>query len=228
MNKKYIINIPLKDGTNKLNFNVNVLLYPFYISETALLSSYVDENEYDKYRMKARETIFNSSLRAEEFVMMKIGALPPDYTLLLKRELALCFAMEAFGNHFYKGYTESMTRSKTYGEFSVMTSIKNNPTLLKSSIDTAGECIAGIKAEIQTLADMINGLGMSNLKGSWNEANPLTFRLWFHNNLPQKSQEIFATDKVWYHGNIYKEGNNVSNSGIEDRRRTKGSSIYNY
>ena len=71
MNKKYLISIPLlKDGAvgKKLNFTVNTLLDPFYISETALLSLFLDEEDYQTYSPKAREIIFNASLKTDAFM----------------------------------------------------------------------------------------------------------------------------------------------------------------
>lgn len=227
MNKKYILRIPIKDSDKKLSISANLMLDPYYISETAILSAYVEEQDYDKYLPKAREIIYNSSLRALEFVTRVLGTtLPESYLILYKRELALCFAMESFGNHYYNGYTESLSRSKSYGEFSVSTTVKNGTNLVNSRIQGAKDCIDGIKQEIKNLADMNNGLGLFNVKGIDNSSNPLSFRLWFHNNLPERSKEIFASGKVWYHGNIYKEGKNVSNAGIENRGRAERSSIY--
>lgn len=231
MNKKYLISIPLlkTEATDKkLTFSVNTLLTPFYISESALLSVFLDEQEYATYSPKAREIIFNASLKTDAFMYGKLQSFPQEHVLTLKRELALCLSMNSFGKHFMKNFSESVQRTKTYAEFTVSTSIKNNPNLLKSMVESSDQCLEEIKEEIKSLDMITNGLGLSNMKGINNVGNPFTWRVWAHNNLPYKSQEIFASGKIWYNGNIYKDGANVSTTGIEDRRRATRSSVYNY
>ena len=55
MNKKYMIKIPLKHtedeeySKHNLQFSVNTMLYPYYISETSLLSMFTDIEEYPLY-----------------------------------------------------------------------------------------------------------------------------------------------------------------------------------
>lgn len=231
MNKKYLISIPLlKTGAvdKKLTFTVNTLLDPFYISESALLSLFLDEEDYQTYSPKAREIIFNASLKTDAFMYGKLQSFPKEHVLTLKRELALCLSMNSFGRHFMKSFSESIQRTKSYAEFTVSTSIKNNPNLLKGMVESSDQCLEEIKQEIKSLDMVANGLGLTNMKGINNLGNPFTWRVWAHNNLPYKSQEIFASDKIWYNGNIYKDGNNVSTTGIEDRGRATRSSIYDH
>ena len=231
MNKKYLISIPLlKTGAvdKKLTFSVNTLLTPFYISESALLSVFLEEKEYATYSPKAREVIFNASLKTDAFMYGKLQSFPQEHVLTLKRELALCLSMNSFGRHFMKNFSESVQRTKSCAEFTVSTSIKNNPNLLKSMVESSDQCLEEIKEEIKSLDMVANGLGSTNMKGINNLGNPFTWRVWAHNNLPYKSQEIFASDKIWYNGNIYKDGNNVSTARIEDRGRATRSSIYDH
>ena len=231
MNKKYLISIPLlktEAVDKKLTFSVNTLLTPFYISESALLSVFLEEKEYATYSPKAREIIFNASLKTDAFMYGKLQSFPQEHILTLKRELALCLSMNSFGRHFMKNFSESVQRTKSYAEFTVSTSIKNNPNLLKSMVESSDQCLEEIKEEIKSLDMVANGLGSTNMKGINNLGNPFTWRVWAHNNLPYKSQEIFASDKIWYNGNIYKDGNNVSTTGIEDRGRATRSSIYDH
>ena len=79
MNKKYMIKIPLKHtkdveyAKHNLQFSVNTMLYPYYISETSLLSMFTDIEEYPLYIERSRELIFNASLRALEFTYNKLN-----------------------------------------------------------------------------------------------------------------------------------------------------------
>ena len=95
-------------------------------------------------------------------------------------------------------------------------------------VESSDQCLEEIKEEIKSLDMVVNSLGSTNMKGINNLGNPFTWRVWAHNNLPYKSQEIFASDKIWYNGNIYKDGNNVSTARIEDRGRATRSSVYDH
>lgn len=44
-------------------------------------------------------------------------------------------------------------------------------------------------------------------KGACNIGNRFSYRVWFHNNLPERSTQIYASEKYGhYNGNIYKGG----------------------
>lgn len=221
MNKKFIITIPLKNEKKKsIKLSVNTMLTPFYISETALLSVYMEEEEYETYREKAREIIFNASLRADEYTYNKLGAVSDEHKLLLKRELALCFALNTFSRHFYKGFHDTLHRSKSFADFTVTTTVKNNPALLKDMIANSNDCIKEAKKAIKDISAVDLGLGRSMVKGKLNPANSFSYRLWIHNMLPEKSNALFASEKIWLNGNMYKDGvRNVSNPGINYNRR---------
>ena len=57
MNKRYSLKIPLRlkesreetSEGKELKFNVNVLLNPFYISESSLISIFVGEEDFEQY-----------------------------------------------------------------------------------------------------------------------------------------------------------------------------------
>lgn len=222
MNKKYSIKIPLtlKESRGELNpihlkFNINILLNPFYISESSLISIFVGEEDFEQYYPRAREIIFNASLRASEFTYNKLVGFSEEHKLLLRRELALCFSINSFSKHFYKGFELSNHRSKSFADFSVTTTIKNSPSILEDMIKSSNSCVIEAKKAIDDLSHLGSSLGLSNLKGSYNLSNAFSYRLWFHNNLPTKSNAIFASDKMWTQGNLYKDGvRYVSNTGI--------------
>ena len=222
MNKKYSIKIPLnlKDPTNIdkdiiVKFNVNTLLNPFYLSESAIISLFVGEEEQEQYKARAREIIFNASLRASEFTYNKLTSFSEEHKLLLKRELALCFAINSFAKHFYKGFELSAQRSKSFADFSVSTTVRNSPILLEDMIKSSNNCVEEAKKAIVDLNNIANSLGRSNLKGQYNLTNSFSYRTWMHSNLPEKSNAIFASEKVWSNGDLYKDGvRNVSNTGI--------------
>ena len=214
MNKRYNIKIPIKfeiegveELTKALKINVNTMLNPFYISETSLLSLFMDEEEYEKFHPKARELIFNASLRASEFSYGKLRGFSEEHKLLLKRELTLCLVINSFAKHFNKGFELSHQRSKSFAEFSVATTVKNSPALLEDMIKNSNSCVTEAKKAINDLSQVAASLGAMNLKGGWNISNAFTFRLWLHNNLPEKSSAIFASNKIYsQNGNLYKDG----------------------
>lgn len=171
MNKRYNIKIPIKfeiegveELTKALKINVNTMLNPFYISETSLLSLFMDEEEYEKFHPKARELIFNASLRASEFSYGKLRGFSEEHKLLLKRELTLCLVINSFAKHFNKGFELSHQRSKSFAEFSVSTTVKNSPALLEDMIKNSNSCVTEAKKAINDLSQVAASLGAMNLK----------------------------------------------------------------
>lgn len=238
MNVRFLMKIPftvktkkgdvLQEETKTATLSTDLLLDPYYVSESALLSMFVDESEYGKYGQKAREIAFNSSVRAWEWTKYKLMGYPEEFKKHYVRELALCLAMNGFAKHFYQGFQESLHRSKTYAEFTVTTTVKNSPLALRGILDQSQKCIDDIKEEIEEKEDLLAGLGRDNLKGACNTANPWTWRIWFNNNLPERSKEIYASEKVWFNGNIYKDGKGVSKSRTDFGGRAARSPIYHY
>lgn len=237
MNKKYILKIPIKDvveGDVKtvadVNVTLNTMLSPMYTTEAELLAFFVDEEEYEKYYLKAREIAFTSSLRADEYLKarMKLTKLLPEHALLFKRELSQCLAINGLANYFFKGYNESVSRAKTLGEFSVSTTVKNNTSALRDIISNSNDCIKDAKKAIDEISALSgSGLGVSFSKGSLNIGSRFSYRAWFHNNLPERSEKLFASDKYRHpNGNMYKDGNrgdvkpNVSDTGAYNTQRT--------
>lgn len=219
MNKKYILRIPIKtlvveDGEEVVRsyetaeVTINTMLTPMYASEAEVLSMFVDEEEYEKYYLKTREIIFNSSIRANDYLSsrLKLIGLSPEHVLLFKRELATCYAVNGMANHLYKNYGESISRSKTLGEFTVSTSVKNSTIPLRSIMESSKECTKEAKKAIDELTHLAASMGMCFDKGSWNISNRFSYRLWFHNHLPERSSQIFATTRHDFNGNKYKDG----------------------
>lgn len=216
MNKKYMIKIPLKHpedveyAKNSLQFSVNTLLHPFYIAETSLLSLFTEEEDYKKYSEKAREIIYNASLRSLEFTYNKLNNFPEEHKLIFRRELALCLAINSFANHFYKGFADTVQRSKSFADFSVSTTVKNNPSLLKEMITGSSDCILEAKLAITNASHIANSLGMTSVKGEYNPSNSFSYRTWIHSALPIQSTNALANGKIWFQGNLYKDVDNVS------------------
>lgn len=220
MNKKYLLKIPIKtlvvendkekiDKSKVANVVINTMLTPMYTTESELLSLFVDEDEYDKYYLKAREIAFTSSIRAEEYLKgrLRSGTIPEETLLLLRRELSQCFGVNGLANFFFKGFGESVSRSKTLGEFSVSTTVKNNTYALRDIIDSSKDCIKDAKKSVDELKHLAASMGASFNKGACNIGNRFSYRLWFHNNLPERSTQIYASEKYGhYNGNIYKDG----------------------
>lgn len=239
MNIRFLLKIPfrnktkLPDGTvqeeeKKASLVVDTLLDPYYISDSALLSMFVDESEYGRWGLKAREIAFHASLRAWEWAHFKLCDYPEEQRIYWIRELAMCFAINAFAKHFYQNHYESLHRSKTYAEFTVTTTVRHSPHALKGILDDSQRCIDEMKKEIEEAKDLANGVGLSNYKGSLNCSNPWTWRLWFNNNLSERSEEIYASEKYWYNGNIYKDGKHVSNTRAYYQGRATRSPVYHY
>lgn len=220
MNKKYLIKIPIKtlvveddkekiDKSQVANIVINTMLTPMYTTESELLALFVDEEEYDKYYLKAREIAFTSSIRAEEYLKGKLtsGTIPEETLLLLRRELSQCFGVNGLANFFFKGYRESVSRSKTLGEFSVSTTVKNNTYALRDIINSSKDCIKDAKRSVEEFKHLAASMGASFNKGACNLGSRFSYRLWFHNNLPERSTQIYASEKYGhYNGNRYKDG----------------------
>lgn len=220
MNKKYLLKIPIKtlvkgttgekiDTSKTITLPINTLLTPMYTTEAELLAMFVDEEEYDKYYLKAREIAFTSSIRAEDYLKsrLKSGTIPEETLMLLRRELAQCFGVNALATFFFKGYGESVSRTKTLGEFSVSTTVKNNTYALRDIIDSSKDCLKEAKKSVEEIKHLAASMGASFNKGSCNLKSKFSYRLWFHNNLPERSTQIYASEKYGhYNGNIYKDG----------------------
>lgn len=220
MNKKYILKVPIKtvtsdngvskvDSSKKVDIVINTMLTPMYTTESELLTLFVDEEDYDKYYLKAREIAFTSSIRAHEYVNSKVRFLnlPPQQLILLFRELSQCFGVNGLANFFFKGFGESVSRSKTLGEFSVSTTVKNNTYALRDIINSSRDCIKDAKKALDELKHLGTSYGVAVNKGACNIGSKFSYRLWFHNNLPERSTEIYASEKYGhYNGNRYKDG----------------------
>lgn len=214
MNKKYLLKIPVKDLAGEevvkdkvLNLSINTLLTPMYVTEGQLLSMFVEDE--DRYYLKAREIAFTSSLRARDYLEYKLQSLnlPEGYTESLVRELAQCFGVNGLATALFKTFGESVSRSKTLGEFSVSTSIKHSTHALRDIMNSSRDCVDEAKKAVDELKHLAASYGRATSKASCHPSSRFSYRLWFHNNLPERSDQIYASEKYrHYDGNIYKDG----------------------
>lgn len=228
MNKKYVITLPLKGRDKPLSLTVHTMLTPLYITEAELLTLFEKEGD-TKSLHKAREIAFASGLRAEEYLRLKFRSMNiwPEHLQLLTIELAKCFAINAMANYFYRDFSESLTRSKTLGEFSVSTTTRHSPQAIKHLLDESKACIDEAKQAAEDYRHMAGlGLGLSVVKGLDNIKNKYSWRTWFHNNLPARSEDIYASEKRGYNENMYKGGLDVSKARTVYPQGVRGPSLY--
>jgi hypothetical protein len=205
MNIRLDLKIPnITDPTKSIELVLDTLLTPFYITERELLSIYL-ETYANKYYYEAREIIFYASIKADEIINDNLSYMTQKELLITKKHLAECLAIIAFGTKFNVTYISSLSRSKTFANFTVSTSVKNDPQFIKHIIDTAKECVESIELMLEDNSASI-GAGASFVKGARNASSRTSHRLWSHSGLPFKSFQHFASGKKWYKNQIYKDG----------------------
>lgn len=199
---------------------LDTLLSPFYISESEVLNVFFDEYPH-KYFKTVRELIFINSMRADDMVG-GLDFLPAKEVLILKKKITTCLTLRDFGNKFNKDYMAGLTRTKTFADFSVSTTQRNDPRFVHSIVKNAEECIDHISKLVDIDNILKPAVGYSFVKGGLNPYNKdKPARLWHHGNLEVLSSEIVAFDKKWFNGTKYKNGTreelNVPNTRIENR-----------
>lgn len=203
MNINLKLYIPIKNSTDTLTVNSNLLLNPFYVTENEVLSTYFD-NHSKVQEEQVREMIFKNSLQADLIVGKKMNNFPSAEVFALKRQLTLCLTIASFGYKFNQDYLTSLSRTKVLAEFTVTTNSNNNPQFVMGTIKSAEQCVQDIK---DTLSLFSGSFVNSFVKGSLNGLNNnFTDRLWHHFNLPVKSTETYAADKKPFNGRYYKNG----------------------
>lgn len=222
MNIQLFLKIKTKGNSSEsFHFNFNTLLKPFYISEIEVLNIFFNEYNHT-YFNSVRQLIFLNSIKADEMLgNVTTGILNPKDLLLLKKKLTTCLTIRDFGNKFNKDYVGSLTRSKSFAEFSVSTTTRNDPRFVANIVKDAEDCITNL-SELIGLDNLLTpALGYTFVKGSCNPFNKeRPSRLWHHGNLEKLSSEVVAFDKRWFNGVKYKNGIrgdlNVTSTRVED------------
>lgn len=207
MNIQLFLKLKTKDNLRDFSFTFNTMLKPFYISEIEVLHIFFDEYNH-KYFNSVRQLIFMNSIKADEMLgNVETGILNSKDLLLLKKKLTTCLTIRDFGNKFNRDYVGSLTRSKSFAEFSVSTTTRNDPRFVANIVSDAEECIANL-SELVGLDNLLTpALGYTFIKGSMNLCNrERPSRLWHHGNLEKLSREVTAFDKRWFNGVKYKNG----------------------
>lgn len=184
---------------------LDTMLKPFYISENEVLNVFFDEYSL-KYFKAVRELIFINSMRADDMVG-SLDFLSPKEIMVLKKKITTCLTIRDFGNKFNKDFIAGLTRSKTFADFSVSTTHRNDPRFVHNIIKDAEDCIDHISKLIDVEDILTPALGYTFVKGANNPLNnDRPARLWHHGNLSVLSKEIIAFDKKWFDGKKYKNG----------------------
>lgn len=211
MNIKLNLKIKYKDKSKEpLTIVSNTLLKPFYVTEEEILSVYLQEYKND-FVQKAREIIFYASVQSDEYFKIHLKAKLNDELYSLKRQLAYCLAIKAFGNKYNTDFVKSMSRTKTLADFTVSTTIGNDITFLSNIVSDADACIEDIKgivAELNSSNCLINTfiIGGDSLTALAKDPS----RLWWHRGLPYSSVETHASLKTNFNGRYYKNGGNYA------------------
>ena len=220
MNIKLALKLPQKDGLKSYALTLDTLLKPFYISESEVLNVFFDEYPH-KYFKTVRELIFINSMRADDMVG-GLDFLPAKEVLILKKKITTCLTLRDFGSKFNKDYMAGLTRTKTFADFSVSTTQRNDPRFVYGIVKNAEECIDHISKLVDIDNILKPSVGYTFVKGGLNPYNKdKPARLWHHGNLEVLSKEIVAFDKRWFNGTKYKNGTrgdlDVSDTRVENR-----------
>lgn len=213
MNNKFIITIPrtvtIPPSTEPpVTLTVHLLLTPYYISEFDILKIYYEEESFGKFYEPMRDLIFKCSLKADELFYNKLSYMDPKEVLFWKKHITECLVVQEYTKRFSKEYYSSNSRSKSFADFSVSTTIKNDPTFLASLLEDSAACILEIKGLVSLAEEVgLNG-GLTNLRGSLNfdNSSALQSRLWWHSELSVPSTSDFANKKVFHRNRLYKDG----------------------
>lgn len=218
MNIKLQLELKLKDNTKSFKFFFDTMLKPFYITEREVLTIFFDEYNH-KYFKSVRELIFYNSIKADEMLGQNFTFLSAKDLLILKKKITTCLTVRDFGKKFNKDYIGSLTRSKTFADFSVSTTQRNDPRFVHGIVQEAEECIKNLEELIGPEKLLTPAIGYTFVKGALNSNNTEVMgRLWHHGNLSELSKEITAFDKKWFEGKKYKNGSREDLGHVSDSR----------
>lgn len=206
MNIQLTLNIPLIDSDQTVTVRANTLLKPMYATEQEVMNMFLPS--FDRsYVEGTKELIFYASIKADELIRLYLKSdlsLLPEFKAL-RHQLTLCIAIKNFGNKFNDSFVKGYSRSKTLGDFSVSSSMQNDPDFLKGVLKDAQTCIDDIKnlfAEIDSSESLVRVFS----KGKFNPLNFEPSRLWHHRYLPVKSFADNAPQQQYLNGRFYKNG----------------------
>lgn len=182
------------------------MLTPYYITEYDILPIFLEEESYDKYLEVLRDFIFKSSIKTDEVFYNRLTYIDPKELLYLKKHYTECLVINSFAKKFSKDVHASSSRSKSFGDFMVSTSVKNDPTFLTSLITDSQSCLDEAKQLISSTDEVSLNSGLSHVKSSNNIHKTDVSRLWSHNELPFTSRLNYANGKIVFNDKIYKAG----------------------
>jgi hypothetical protein len=206
MNNKLTITLKSLSNSETYKIVANTMLSPYYITEYDILPIFLEEDSYNKYLEVLRDFIFKASIKTDEIFYNKLTYIDPKELLYLKKHYTECLVINSFAKKFAKDVTAASSRSKSFGDFMVSTSVKSDPTFLTSLITDSQSCIDDAKNIISATDEMSLNSGLSHVKASASPFRTDASRLWAHNELPFTSRLNYANGKVVFNNKIYKAG----------------------
>lgn len=217
MNINLRLKIPLVNETDPLdtliyNVDTNLMLNPLYALEIDILNPF-DEIIEEKLHW-VRKVLFNASLTVYRLTRLieSSGLMNPTELALMRRDFTICIAVNETGKQLYKDTAVELQRSKSLGDFSVMTRKKNDLGLINKIISDSSGCIDEMKKLIEDI-ELSNVKPKSFVKGSQNESTLTVGRLWWLSDLEPTTNDGYASKKHLNKGRWWKAGELNSKSG---------------
>lgn len=215
-NLKLKFNITNGSTTKVVKVTSDLLLNPMYATEEDILTVF-GESSKDKGN-QARKSIFNASLTVLRLTrkIEKLKILSDIDLFHFRRDFAICLATNDMAKILNKELSDSISRSKTLGDFTVSTSHKSDNVVLKNILSDTSNCVLEFKLLIED-TEMERVLPSTFVKSISNITSRTSDKIWWNSNLPP-IRDAFASEKYIYNGNTYKAGS----FNIKEYQRFRG------
>ena len=169
---------------------VNLLLTPFYATESDISSAYLIDGS--SYVENIRKIILNGSISIDNLIDMlglKLN-LSDKQLFIMKRDYVICYGIYELGKQINLDYLKSHNKSKFLGDVKVSLEIQNDPTFLTMTLEDAKHCLDSIT---KLLNDMASSDAMMDtfVKGELNPNNKFSWREWY-NSYPLSTAPVAA------------------------------------
>lgn len=217
MNINLKLKVPLISTDNPtdstiLNIDSTLFLSPMYALEEDIRNPF--DSILDEHLPWIRKVLFNASLTTFRLTLTleSNSMLSPSELALLRRDLTICMAVSQTAKLLHKQTESDLTRSKSLGDFSVMTRKTTDLGFLKGIVADSDKCISDLKNLIEDIK-LSNILPSSFVKGSSNERTLKVDRLWWLSSHDDRLVDGYASKKFEYKGRKWKAGEQNFSTG---------------
>lgn len=208
MNINLKLKLPLVSSTNPVDKKIilvsaQLLLNPIYALEEDVITPFTTLKE--EQLPWVRKLLFDSSITVyrETKVIEKLGLMSKGELFSLRRDYVICMVTNQMAKQLYKDALNTISRSKSLGDFSVSTSTKADSTAISKIISDSNTCIDDMKKLIEDI-EASSLLPATFVKGRSNVSTRKSARLWWHSDLPFDLVDAYASKRYWFNGNGYK------------------------